>query len=264
MPSDAVLGALYDSYSYETNHLENIPEFVQRSLADLVRAFAPHRSLNRWLDVGFGAGTILVAAKRDGWEVHGLEKSRLAVVQARAAGFTEAREGDFLQSPYDVDSFDVVTLAGVVEHLVDPQPFFHQARRLLRPGGVLFVSTPNSRSLSALALGLRWSVVAPPEHLNLFSKSSLEMALRIAGFDDPLIRTEGFNPYEVVTRWRRSSPSTDTKRSEGDVRGAAEGAYALNAVLMRSSIGRGVKRLANTALTVTRLGDELKAWAPAR
>jgi len=113
-----VLGALYDSYSYETNHLENIPEFVQRSLADLVRAFAPHRSLNRWLDVGFGAGTILVAAKRDGWEVHGLEKSRLAVVQARAAGFTEAREGDFLQSPYDVDSFDVVTLAGVVEHLV--------------------------------------------------------------------------------------------------------------------------------------------------
>jgi hypothetical protein len=43
-----------------------------------------------------------------------------------------------------------------------------------------------------------------------------------------------------------------------------ESAYALNAVLMRSSIGRGVKRLANTALTVTRLGDELKAWAPAR
>jgi hypothetical protein len=42
-----------------------------------------------------------------------------------------------------------------------------------------------------------------------------------------------------------------------------ESAYALNALLMRNSVGRGVKELANTALTLVRLGDELKVWARA-
>ena len=280
MPGSDVLHELYDRYSYETNHLGNIPEFVLLSLADLVRSLAPYRSLNRLLDVGFGAGTILLAAQRDGWEVYGLEKSRLAVEQARAAGFVGAREGDFLEPPYDKESFDVITLAGVVEHLVDPQPFLHQARRLLRRRGLLFLSTPNSRSLSAYALGLQWSVVSPPEHLHLFSKASLRLALRAAGFDDPVIRTEGFNPYEVVTEWRRmlSSPSGKRPKSLADdteqcatalasengprTMSRVESAYALNSILMRSSVGRGVKKLANTALTLVRLGDELKVWAP--
>ncbi len=270
MPTSEVLHELYDRYSYETNHLGNIPEFVLRSLATLLQSLAPYRRLNRLLDVGFGAGAILLAAQRDGWEVHGLEKSRLAVEQAQAHGFANARQGDFLAPPYDERSFDVITLAGVVEHLVDPEPFLRQAHQLLRPGGVLFLSTPNSRSLSSHALGLEWSVVSPPEHLHLFSKTSVTLALRSAGFEDPRIRTEGFNPYEVVSGWRRRKLS-----SPGEVQGSlaangsprplsrVESAYALNALLMRNPVGRGVKELANTALTLVRLGDELKVWARA-
>jgi SAM-dependent methyltransferase len=219
------------------------------------------------LDVGFGAGTILLAAERDGWEVHGLEKSRLAVEQAQAHGFANARQGDFLTPRYDERSFDVITLTGVVEHLVDPQPFLHQAHQLLRPGGVLFLSTPNSRSLSFHALGLEWSVVCPPDHLHLFSKMSMKLALASAGFEDPRIRTEGFNPYEVVSGWRRKLSSPGKVEGSLATNGSSrplsrvESAYALNALLMRNSVGRGVKELANAALTLVGLGDELKVWA---
>jgi hypothetical protein len=133
----------------------------------------------------------------------------------------------------------------------------------------LFLSTPNSRSLSAHALGLDWSVVSPPEHLHLFSKASVQLALRSAGFDEPTIRTEGFNPYEVVSGWRRRlSPGEERSVSGGreetpHAMSRVESAYALNALLMGSSAGRGVKELANRALTLVRLGDELKVWARA-
>lgn len=269
MPTNDVLHDLYERYSYDSNHLGNIPEFVLRSLAKVLQSLAPYRSLNRLLDVGFGAGAILLAAQRDGWEVHGLEKSRLAVEQAQARGFAHAQQGDFLAPPYDVRSFDVITLAGVLEHLVDPQPFLQQARQLLRPGGVLFLTTPNSRSLSSHALGLEWSVASPPEHLHLFSQASVKLALRSAGFHDPLIRTEGFNPYEVVSGWRRKSSSSSKMQGSLAAIGSprpmsrVESAYALNALLMGSSVGRGVKELANRALNLVRLGDELKVWARA-
>jgi SAM-dependent methyltransferase len=269
MPTSDVLHELYERYSYDTNHLGNLPEFVLRSLAKLLQSFAPYRNLNRLLDVGFGAGAILLAAQRDGWEVHGLEKSRLAVEQAQARGFARAREGDFLAPPYEERSFDVITLAGVVEHLVDPQPFLRQARRLLRSGGVLFLSTPNSRSLSSHALGLEWSVVSPPEHLHLFSKASVKLALQGADFREPLIRTEGFNPYDVVSGWRRKRPSRRKERAGGGsedpprAMSRVESAYAINGLLMGSSVGRGLKELANRALTLAFLGDELKVWARA-
>ena len=105
-----------------------------------------------------------------------------ALEQARAAGLSVA-EGT-LEQPAGAaaeGSFDALTLAHVIEHLPDPVGALRRARDLLRPGGVLWVATPNLRSLAHRMFGRDWLSLDPPRHLVLFSAESLRGAFEAAG-----------------------------------------------------------------------------------
>jgi 2-polyprenyl-3-methyl-5-hydroxy-6-metoxy-1,4-benzoquinol methylase len=62
----------------------------------------------------------------------------------------------------------------VLEHAREPRTLIRAARQLLRPGGSFYVTTPHARGLSERLLGMKWSVVSPPEHLQLFSICAVE------------------------------------------------------------------------------------------
>jgi SAM-dependent methyltransferase len=276
LPDEETLNGRYASYSYESQSLDTVPEFVFRSLAQVMETFSPFRQKNRLLDVGFGVGTVLRAAASAGWQVHGIEKSSLAVKKARLSGFSSVQEGDFLTADYPREHFDVMTLMDVIEHLPDPVRFLVRSWELLRPGGLLYLSTPNAGSVSARVLGLDWTVVSPPEHLHLFTPSSIRRALFTGGFGDVVIRTEGLNPFELILaakRHRLRAPSLGARKESAGGPDAAPGgplnsgfsrvdsAYALNRALMSSAPGRLAKRAANGVLNALRLGDQLKVWA---
>jgi 2-polyprenyl-3-methyl-5-hydroxy-6-metoxy-1,4-benzoquinol methylase len=89
--------------------------------------------------------------------------------------------------------FDAVTMFDVIEHLVDPMDALRRIRSVLRPGGLLVVTTPNINALSRWALGTQWSILSPLEHLYHFSDLTLGKALQRAGFTDPTIhRVHGY------------------------------------------------------------------------
>jgi 2-polyprenyl-3-methyl-5-hydroxy-6-metoxy-1,4-benzoquinol methylase len=186
LPDERRLEEVYRRYSYDTNDLKTISPVVFERLDQIVGTFDGIRKTNRLLDVGFGAGAVLATGQRRGWDVYGIELSALAVEQAHEHGFPNAIHGNFLTAPFEPASFDVVMMTELIEHLPHPLPYLEQAHRLLRTGGELYLTTPNGAGISGRILGTEWSVLAPPDHLNLFSPCSLRTALKRSPRRPPL------------------------------------------------------------------------------
>lgn len=241
----------YDSYYGEENLA--VPEFIDRRLDEIVAGFEPYRRGGRLLDVGCGAGTFLRAAARGGWEAIGVEVSAPAAEHNRAAGF-EVFNGELAEARYPEGHFDVVLASEVLEHVAEPREMLREILRVMRPGGLLWATTPNGRGFSARALGLGWSAVSPPEHLHLFSRGAVRSLLEELGFVRTRVVTEGFNPFEIVGALRgRPAPSAHAASNERVKTG-----YELNAFLTEGAGRRAVKGFANGVLRLCSLGDSLK------
>ncbi|WP_439106866.1 class I SAM-dependent methyltransferase [Congregibacter sp.] len=135
------------------------------------------------LDYGCGNGDFLTIAKSMGWSVGGVDFDPVAVRLARAKGLDVAliKAGEALQGE---GLYDVITLSHVLEHVHDPLHLIHDLFRLLKPGGVLWLETPNISSIGHRTFGRFWRGLEPPRHLILFSSETLERVLLRAGFKD--------------------------------------------------------------------------------
>jgi SAM-dependent methyltransferase len=145
----------------------------------------------RLLDVGCGHGLLLDEARSRGYETVGLELSRLAARHAREALGLEVHERP-VETFVDLDGFDVVVLADVIEHLDDPVAAVDRCAGLLRPGGVLCVVTPDPSSVTARIAGRRWWGFVPA-HACLLPRATLRELLSARGLvisvDVPLVRS---------------------------------------------------------------------------
>ncbi|MEK7743417.1 MAG: class I SAM-dependent methyltransferase [Elusimicrobiota bacterium] len=143
----------------------------------------------RLLDVGCALGYFLNAARVD-FEVTGVEPSVWAADQARSRFKVEVRTGTLLEQSFPDGSFDAVTMIDVLEHLGDPASMLDEVRRVLKPGGLLYLVTPDIDSLSARLLrGYWWGL--RPAHLYYFSRRTLDSLLRKKGFDPALSHSFG-------------------------------------------------------------------------
>jgi SAM-dependent methyltransferase len=145
----------------------------------------------RLLDVGCGHGLLLDEARSRGYETVGLELSRSAARHAREALRLDVHEQP-VESFVDLEGFDVVVLADVIEHLDDPVAAVDRCAGLLRPGGVLCVVTPDPSSLTARIAGRRWWGFVPA-HACLLPRATLRELLTARGLvistDVPLVRS---------------------------------------------------------------------------
>lgn len=138
----------------------------------------------RLLDLGSGSGAFLSQMAALGWRAHGIDPDPAAVASAREAGLsvTQGTLGD-LDLEEHAGAFDAVTLSHVIEHLHDPAEDLRRIHRLLRPGGLLWIATPNLEALGLRRFGHDWLGLDPPRHLVLFTRGSLEKLLRDTGFE---------------------------------------------------------------------------------
>lgn len=246
-----LVAALYEHYYDRATF--GIPAAARLSLDRLVRSAEQFRRNGCWLDVGFGEGALLTLAEAHGWSCYGTEVSARALEFGRERGWYVTRE------PHDDARFvtagcDVVTLIELLEHVQEPRVFLRDAARWLRPGGLLYATTPNAWSLNRWLLGSAWSVVSPPEHLSLWTPSGIRRALVEHGFSVRRIRCEGLNPFEILRHLHpaRASQSSTSRNESG---------FAMNEALSVTPSRRRLKALANAGLSLMRLGDTLKVWA---
>ena len=138
------------------------------------------------LDVGSGPGHFLACGKKRGWNVLGIEPSPRACAYAKRRGLPVVNDFFNFENLKKHGPFDVVHMSLVLEHVPNPINFLRDARKLLKPAGLLAVFSPNDynplqRVLREELKFKPWWIV-PRHHLNYFDFKSMKELLIRLGF----------------------------------------------------------------------------------
>jgi 2-polyprenyl-3-methyl-5-hydroxy-6-metoxy-1,4-benzoquinol methylase len=195
----------YQNYIRERKDRISSYEKLHNARLDLIERFHPAGDL---LDVGCGAGFFLKTAESRGWKPWGIDflpeynsfaKEELKLQNVHTASLEEMR--------YPAGSFDVVTLWDLIEHLLHPLATLKEINRILRPGGLVVVWTPNTKN--AALLKEKWDGYRVPLHLYFLSSRSLGDMFRQSGFRAVYEKTtkskKGFFPRASAVHYSRPS-----------------------------------------------------------
>ncbi len=186
-PSDEKIGDYYKSEAYYS-HQENKKGFIPRvyeavksvNLKHKIAIATQGKEPGRLLDIGCGVGDFLHFAEQNGWQCTGAEPSEDAALIAKKRIKAEIMLPKDLEKLPD-ESFDVITMWHVLEHVSDLQWQVNQLNRLLKKGGRLVIALPNFRSYDAQYYKDKWAAYDVPRHLNHFSQDSIAKIFNING-----------------------------------------------------------------------------------
>lgn len=203
-PSEEQLPKYYQSEDYishtdaKRNWFEKAYQFV-KSIAlkrklNLINSFS--FSDKHLLDVGCGTGDFLKIAKENNWQVSGIEPN------SNARKIANGKTGNFV---FDSDqllkfkpqSFDVITLWHVLEHLPKLENHISIFESLLKPNGRLIIAVPNYKSFDALYYKKYWAAFDAPRHLWHFSQQSISKLVQQQGMQLVKIKPMSFDSYYV-------------------------------------------------------------------
>ncbi|MGI8715309.1 MAG: class I SAM-dependent methyltransferase [Solirubrobacteraceae bacterium] len=164
-------------YAYELEHpTKTVRQYEWRGLAMIVAHLLGPLSGRRWIDFGAGnGGLVRYLREREHVDAVGFEEG--AIAQRAAALGIPVRGADALAGW--AGSADVVTAVEVLEHVLDPVAELRAMRELLKPGGLLLITTGNARA-HAKDLA-RWRYIVPEIHISFFEPRTLERAFALAG-----------------------------------------------------------------------------------
>ena len=137
----------------------------------------------RMLDLGCGSGRYLASLEPLGWRVQGVDASADAAQSAAEVFGIPVHVGSLETAPVGRGELDFIHMRHVIEHLEDPMDTLRHAFELLRPGGWLYIETPNIESYPAALCGRYWFGIDSPRHLWLFGPETLARSLQEAGFE---------------------------------------------------------------------------------
>jgi len=172
---------------------------VEKKAKQLTRQLLPDTGSLRVLDIGCGTGLNSRYISSLGHSVYGIDISHEAIEKYKEQGF----EGEVMDLEVGMTfadaSFDVVYASEIIEHVVHYQKILEDIFRVLRPGGKLILSTPNSSFWvyrAGAMLGMTVSELQHPMHLRFFSKKGLIRAFRKCGFE--IEHASGQNMYLLL------------------------------------------------------------------
>ena len=158
----------------------------ERRVKQIIRV----RETGHLLDVGSGEGTFLTLVQKEGWQVSGTEFSEFAAKHAADALKTDIFCGELPDADFLENSFDVVTMWHVLEHVGDPKKYLEEIHRILKPNGLFVLAVPNVNNLVfqlayRIVRGHKLKLFTMGEkeiHLYHFSPKTIKDFLMRAGF----------------------------------------------------------------------------------
>ena len=175
----------YDQFNVAVQHEKHILARWGRryGLEKRGKVILKHKPHGKLLDVGCATGDFLASMQqRTGWQVIGIEPNQQAAQYVREHYKIEVHTDSIEKLSLDDDTFDVVTLWNVIEHLPNPSASLNTINRLLAHDGLLVISTPNLDCPYASLFGKYWIGYELPRHLYVFSLQTLSSLLSKSGF----------------------------------------------------------------------------------
>jgi len=193
-PADAELAAIYGADYFLGSESEEgrraASEIKQATARGYLSEIARYRGTHngRLLEIGCGEGDFLELAETEGWDVTGIEYSGAASERARRRlKRGQVICGELRDASLASGQFDLCVISDVLEHVRSPLEFLREIHRVLKPRGVLFVSTPSTDSWSARLLRQNW-MEFKTEHLTYFDRQTLQTALFKTGFREVIVQ----------------------------------------------------------------------------
>jgi 2-polyprenyl-3-methyl-5-hydroxy-6-metoxy-1,4-benzoquinol methylase len=179
--------AAFVDAEYESGVYRDYVDARELKLATMKRRLPrirQHARGARLLDVGCGAGFFLEAALEAGFEPTGIELSPVAIALAQPTVQRRIICGDVnTLLANDESQFDVVTAFDIIEHTFDPPSFLDDVGRVLAPGGLLVISTPDTGHWLRPVMRSHWPMLQPDQHTFLFSRSAMRALLLARGYE---------------------------------------------------------------------------------
>ena len=243
------MGELNETYSKYGRNDYLSPITIMR-YNELLDKMEPLRKNNRLIDVGCGIGYFLDVAKQRGWEVYGTEYTDNAIEICTKKGI-KMQQGALDSKNYEPGYFDVVTSFEVMEHINNPNIEVEHFNKILRPGGLLYITTPNFNGFSRHIAKADWNIVNYPEHLSYYTPKTIKWLMNLHGFKTKKILTTGVSITRIKTSLKISdqkyiSPTSDDEK----IRNAFE----------KNPFMGSVKKGLNGILSMLGKGDSLKAY----
>ena len=178
-PSPENLGSYYESNDY-ISHTDSKRSLFEKAY-HFVKGIALKNKLNlinncssikgNLLDIGAGTGDFLLTAKQNGWNTIGVEPSEKAKGIAIGKGIQFSDSTEELES----NSFDVITMWHVLEHVPNLEIQIKELKRLVKPNGTIIIAVPNFKSYDANYYGKFWAAFDVPIHFWHFSKTAIKL-----------------------------------------------------------------------------------------
>ncbi len=195
------LGQYYESVDYishtdsKRSLFEKLYHFIKsialKNKLNLINSFQPDKG--RILDIGAGTGDFLSVAKNDGWQTIGVEPSEKAKAIAVNKGVTFVEKTKELAN----NSFDVISMWHVLEHVPDLDTQIIELKRLLKADGTLIIAVPNFKSFDAKHYGEFWAAYDVPIHFWHFSKTAIKLLFEKEGMKLEKVLPMKFDSFYV-------------------------------------------------------------------
>jgi len=173
--------AEYDNYGANENYLSKREKKLKRSGKRISRCKKMVRSY-RFLEIGCNVGIATEAARLLNFDAVGIDVDSVAIDIAQRefpqCTFHAALSTDYAKRG---EKFDVIYCSEVIEHVPDPIALLESMKDLLAEGGVIWMSTPDSGHWRTPRNIIEWKELAPPDHIGMFSRESLDFALKKVG-----------------------------------------------------------------------------------
>ena len=242
---------LYDHYSvYAYEKEKEISLATKLSYFKLLNKFGKYRKSNKILDVGCGEGWFLELAKERCWEIYGTEFSARAIEICEGKGI-KIYKGVLNPENMEETNFDIIISSETLEHINNPRQECSNIYKLLRKGGLFYITTPNFNSYLRLIQKEKYSIIEYPEHLSYYSKKTLDKLLQQSGFYKLKLMTTGISLAKHRIEFENSSlHNVKSKSTDERLRKRIAGSLILQII----------KSLVNVFLTFLGIGMTLKAF----
>ena len=179
-----------------------------------VRIMQKHLQTGSIVEVGPGSGQVIEASVNQGFKVAAVEGSSAFANILRSRFKADIYQGMFEEISFDEEKFDAVLSFHVIEHVPSPQEHLRKALEITKPGGWLFLATPNSDSWDHALCRSKWTGFSTG-HVHLFSKSSIAASLQEAGWETENVGTLEF-PWQLLWSLKVAvKPKKPTRETAG-------------------------------------------------